>query len=134
MMRLALADAYRVHWSERVQTEWMNALARNRPDLPYEKIVRVRLLMDQHVPGANVTGYDSLIDSLDLPDPDDRHVLAAAITAGASIIVTMNLRHFPAARLACHGIEALHPDEFVLRLFTQAPASVISTAREHRQS
>jgi hypothetical protein len=134
LMRLALAETYRVRWSEHVQVEWTNALVRNRPDLPHEKIDRVRMLMEAHVPDANVTGYEGLIGGLVLPDPDDRHVLAAAITAGASAIVTVNLKHFPAATLASHGIEALHPDEFVLRLFAQASARVVAAARQHRQS
>lgn len=134
LMRLALAETYRARWSARVQEEWMAALARNRPDLPHDKIARVRALMEAHIPDADVTGHETLIDGLVLPDPDDRHVLAAAIAAGASSIVTMNLKHFPASALASHGIEALHPDEFVLRLFAQAPARVLGAARQHRQS
>jgi hypothetical protein len=47
--------------------------------------------MNQALDGANVTGYESIIDGLMLPDPDDRHVLAAAIRAGAQVIVTDNL-------------------------------------------
>jgi predicted nucleic acid-binding protein len=134
LMRLALAETYRARWSERVQVEWTSAVTRNRLDLPHEKIDRVRMLMEAHVTGANVTGYEVLIGGLVLPDPNDRHVLAAAITAGASAIVTVNLKDFPSAALASHGIEALHPDEFVLRLFARAPARVIAAARQHRLS
>lgn len=134
LMRLALAETYRARWSPRVQEEWMSALARNRPDLPHDKIDRIRALMEAHIPDASVTTHEALIGSLALPDPNDRHVLAGAITAGASVIVTMNLKHFPAAALATHGIEPLHPDEFVLRLFAQAPARVLAAARQHRQS
>ena len=90
--------------------------------------------MEAHVPGAAVTGYEPMIDQLTLPDPKDRHVLAAAITAVASIIVTANLKDFPVVTLATHGIEAVHPDEFVLRLFDHAPGRVVATAREHRLS
>jgi hypothetical protein len=133
-MRLALVEAYRARWSPRVQEEWTNALARNRPDLPHNKIDRIRELMEAHIPDASVTGHEALMGGLTLPDPNDRHVLAAAIMAGASAIVTMNLKHFPAAALATHGIEPLHPDEFVQRLFAQAPARVVAAAREHRQS
>jgi hypothetical protein len=61
-----------------------------------------------------VTGYEPLIDSLKLPDPDDRHVLAAAIKASAQVIVTTNLRHFPAPDLREWDIEAKSPDDFVL--------------------
>ena len=63
-----------------------------------------------------VTGYQALADSLKLPDPNDRHVLAAAIRAGAQSIVTRNLKDFPADRLAVFGVQAQDPDEFVLGL------------------
>ena len=68
LMRLALAEAYRPHWSDRVQKEWTEALARDRPDLPSEKIERVRALIEQHIPEATVDGYDTLVSQLTLPD------------------------------------------------------------------
>jgi hypothetical protein len=134
LMRLALAEAYRPLWSDRVQKEWTEALARDRPDLPREKIERVRALMEQHVPEATVEDYDALRAQLTLPDDGDCHVLAAAIKGGAEILVTANLKHFPAPALAPYGIEALHPDEFVLRLVERVPARVLAAARDHRQS
>ena len=54
-----------------------------------------------------------------MPDPDDRHVLAAAIHAGAASIVTFNLKDFPAERLAPFGVEAVHPDRFVAALISE---------------
>jgi hypothetical protein len=134
LMRLALAEAYRPLWSDRVQKEWTEALARERPDLPRDKIERVRALMEQHIPEAIVEDYDGLVDQLTLPDDGDRHVLAAAIKGDAEILVTANLKHFPASALARYGIEALHPDEFVLRLIERAPARVLAATRDHRQS
>jgi hypothetical protein len=76
------------------------------------------------VPDCLVTGYDHLIDGLDLPDPDDRHVLAAAIRANAQAIVTFNLRDFPDHLLARYDLEAKHPDDFVLDSMDLAPAAV----------
>jgi PIN domain-containing protein len=134
LMRLALAEAYRPLWSDRVQKEWTEALARDRADLPREKIERVRALMERHIPRATVEGYEVLVGRLALPDDGDRHVLAAAIKGDAEILVTANLKHFPAPALAPHGIEALHPDEFVLRLIERVPARVLAAARDHRQS
>jgi hypothetical protein len=90
--------------------------------------------MDQAAPDALVTGYESLIDSLELPDRDDRHVLAAAIRCGASVIVTLNLSDFPNAALAEFGIEAQHPDDFVLALLDAFPDFVLEAARTHRAS
>lgn len=70
--------------------------------------------MNEAVPDALITGYAPLIDSIDLPDADDRHVLAAAIVGRADVIVTANLKHFPAEALSPYGIEAQHPDEFLM--------------------
>jgi hypothetical protein len=90
--------------------------------------------MEQHMPEATVEDYDVLVGQLALPDDGDRHVLAAAIKGDAEILVTANLRHFPAPALAPYGIEALHHDEFVLRLIERVPARVLAAARDHRQS
>jgi hypothetical protein len=75
--------------------------------------------MNVAIPDAIVTGYEPQVDRLDLPDLDDRHVLAAAIRSGATSIVTANLADFPRDVLARYGIEPLAPDEFVLRLVHQ---------------
>lgn len=90
--------------------------------------------MDEHVPEALVTDYESSIESLELPDPDDRHVLAAAIAAGVETIVTSNLRDFPQDILAAFRIEAVHPDAFIVRLFNLDPDEIRDAAREHRAS
>jgi hypothetical protein len=79
--------------------------------LPREKIDRVRALMEQHIPEATVQDYEDLVSQFTLPDDGDRHVLAAAIKGDAEILVTANLKHFPASALAPYRIEALHPDE-----------------------
>ncbi len=92
------------------------------------------MLMDLHATDALVAGYEGLIDGLHLPDPDDRHVLAAAIRGRADVIVTANLRHFPAQVLRPFGIEPRHPDEFVVSLLNVAPALVTKAARDHRES
>jgi hypothetical protein len=81
--------------------------------------------MGQAVPDCIVEGFEPLISALQLPDPDDRHVLAAAIRAGAQTIVTFNLRDFPRERLAEYGIEAQHPDDFLLDAIDLAPDLVI---------
>src|ERR1019366_2112664 len=90
--------------------------------------------MDQHAVDALLTGYQDLIPGLQLPDPDDRHVLAAAIRGHADVIVTMNLRDFPADTIGPFGIDAQHPDEFILYFFDLAPGLVVAGAENHRQS
>jgi predicted nucleic acid-binding protein len=116
LMFLAAFDAFRPQWSEDIHREWTAALARDRPDLDTKRIARTRALMEAHLPNAMVTGYQRQIASLVLPDPNDRHVLAAALHCKAQTIVTTNLKHFPKAVLSSHGISAQHPDDFVCDL------------------
>jgi predicted nucleic acid-binding protein len=95
LMRLALTDMYRARWTDRINDEWIGAVLRSRPDLKPEQLERTRSLMNESIRDCLVTEYDSLIDALTLPDPDDRHVVAAAIRARADVIVTFNLNDFP---------------------------------------
>jgi hypothetical protein len=100
-------------------------IAINRPDLDAERLVRTRRRMCAAVLDCLVTGFEDVEGAVSLPDPDDRHVVAAAIRTGASIIVTFNLRDFPEDELARHGVVALHPDLFAMELLTRNPASVL---------
>lgn len=134
LMHLALTGLFRATWSADVHEEWIGALLKNRPDLSREKLERTRALMDQHAEDALVTGYEDLIPGLQLPDPNDRHVLAAAIRGRADVIVTANLGDFPPEVLGPLGIEAQHPDEFVLHLLDLAPGVVVAAAQAHRES
>ena len=134
LMHLALTGLFRAKWSADVHEEWISSLLQKRPNLTREKLERTRKLMDQHAVDALVTGYEDLIPGLQLPDPDDRHVLAAAIRGHADVIVTRNLRDFPAAILGPLGIDAQHPDEFILHLLDLAPGAVVSAAQNHRRS
>lgn len=114
-LRLAIAGHYRVHWTEQILDECFNNLLADRPDIPAEHLHRTRRLMLVAVPNAEVEDYSHLIDDLHLPDPDDRHVLAATMTAGADLVVTTNLADFPRDAIPA-GITVLAPDDFVLSL------------------
>jgi hypothetical protein len=125
---------FQPRWSAEIHREWMNHVLANRPDLSMERIERTRTLMDANVEDCLVTGYEGLISGLTLPDPDDRHVLAAAIHAQATLILTFNLRDFPDGVLAPYGIRAQHPDEFLSILLATDLELVCAAAEEHRQS
>lgn len=116
LMELATTGLFRAKWSADIHEEWIRSVLRDRPDLTREKLGAIQEKMDAHVPDALVTDYEFLIDGLQLPDQNDRHVLAAAVRCNAGVIVTFNLDDFPSAVLERHDIEAQHPDEFVLYL------------------
>lgn len=134
LMHLALTGLFRAKWSRDVHEEWISDLLKHRPDLTRQKLERTRELMDRAALDALVVGYEKLIPKLTLPDANDRHVLAAAIRGKAQVIVTMNLKDFPAEVLEQYGMEAQHPDEFILRLLDLAPYAVKEAAETHRQS
>jgi hypothetical protein len=131
-MYLAMTDLFRAKWTDAIHEEWMRNVQANYPDITREKAECVRDLMNAHVRACLVTGYEDLIPALSLPDPDDQHVLAAAIRAGADVIVTANLADFPAATLKQYGMEAQHPDEFINHLLSVAPTTVCGAARKQR--
>ena len=79
LLELARKKTYRLLWSDRVHDEWMRNLAARFPHIPPAKIARMRTLMEGYGNDATVTGYEPLMAPLVFPDPDDRHVLAAAI-------------------------------------------------------
>ena len=113
LLSLAIAGLYHARWTHRIHDEWTRSLAQNRPEIA-DRLPQLVELMNRSVPDSIVENYEALAESLVLPDADDRHVLVAAIVGHADAIVTFNLKDFPLSVLARHGIEALHPDDFVL--------------------
>ncbi len=134
LMNLAITDLFRAKWTDEIHDEWIRNVLMNRPDLTRDRLQRTRDLMNSHVRDCLVIGYQDLIPSLNLPDINDRHVLAAAIRAGADVIVTYNLKDFPVATLERYGIEAQHPDEFITHLIDLAPPVICEAAKRQRMS
>ena len=131
LMWLGLSGRFRARWSQAIHEEWKRNLLINRPDLTRSG----RQDVGSHGPGNSGRlggGLRSARGRLTLPDPDDRHVLAAAIRCGASVIVTFNERDFPNDLLAPYGIESQHPDEFVDNLLDLDAAAVVSAAQRQR--
>ena len=132
LMYLALSGEFRARWTDEIHDEWIHNLLINRPDIGKDALERVRTLMNTNVPGSLVTGYEQLVDSIELPDKDDRHVVAAAIRTRAEAIVTFNLKDFPADSLSQYDITAIHPDEFISDLADINMGAVIEAARNNR--
>lgn len=121
LIRVGLARLVQPKWTEQILDEVFRNLRANRPDLDPARLDRTRELMNASLRDVTVTGYEHRVVELALPDPDDRHVLAAAIHADAQLIVTKNLRDFPAEALAPWGVEAKHPDAFLTELHYDTP-------------
>lgn len=124
LIRIALKDLYKPLWTERIHDEWIISLLKNRDDLMKERLEYAKDLMNENMPDANIENYEDLIEGVVLPDPDDRHVLAAAIKANAEMIVTYNLKDFPKEILDQYYIEAIHPDDFILCQIDLNPGAV----------
>lgn len=136
LIRVGLARLAYPKWTDRILDEVFRNLRANRPDLDPARLDRTRRLMNDAIRDVTVTGYEHLIDQLDLPDADDRHVLAAAIHAEAQVIVTRNLRDFPSDRLTPWGVAAQHPDDFLAGLHQDHPNALgrIAAAIAHAWS
>jgi hypothetical protein len=132
LIRVAMSGLVRARWTDAIHEEWIRNLLRNRPDLSPKQLKRTRELMDRAVPDCLVMGYEELIDELTLPDPGDRHVLAAAIRANATVILTHNARDFPKRVLTPHGLLARRPDDFLAGLFDDDPIALREVARAQR--
>lgn len=124
LLELAEARLYRPAWTADIHAEWQRSVLAARPGTDAALLERRRAAMDAALPDACVSGYVPLIAALTLPDPDDRHVLAAAIRTRAQVIVTFNEVDFPSATLAGFDLVAQHPDMFLRHLIDLAPAVV----------
>lgn len=133
LLYLSAMGVFHARWSGRIHEEWMRAVRVNHPEIPEWKLERTRALMDAHAEQCVVEGYESKMELVELPDVDDRHVVAAAIAAGAGVIVTANVRDFPAEAVGQFGIEALTADAFVMRLVEWDAGGVCEGFRRHRE-
>lgn len=133
-IRLAQAGLVRAKWTDAIHDEWIRSVLKDKPHLSAERLSRTRTLMNEAVRDCLVTGYEDLIVSLELPDSNDRHVLAAAVRANAECIVTCNLKDFPPESLSPFDLQAVHPDAFILELLDFAPAEVCTVVKRQQEA
>jgi predicted nucleic acid-binding protein len=126
LLRLAEKGRFRPLWSDRILDEAERAVRGLHPDMdPARRFASMR----RAFPRSLVTGWEAHEQDTQLPDPNDRHVVAAAIRGGADTIVTANLQDFPAADLP-PGLTAVHPDTFLCEQADLDPATVLQVIRE----
>ena len=133
LMSVYMCGLFAPKWTTRIEQEWIGSLARERglaPEILHGRRDKMRKAVpDWEVPEA---AWTKVVHGLTLPDPDDVHVLAAAVAGHADCIVTFNLRHFPAEALTPFGIEAIHPDEFLIAQLDLDPLSVLAAFKDQR--
>ncbi len=130
LLRLAATGMVRARWSDRILDEGLGSSRRVHPESDEARLARRRAAVRDAVAGAIVDDFGPIEAGLDLPDPDDRHVLAAAIRCGAQAIITANLTDFPADRLAPWNVEAIHPDDFVVHMLDLSEGTVVSVLQQ----
>ena len=132
LMQLATEDLFRACWSDAIHDEWIRSVLARRPDLTRDQLERTRDLMNRSVLDSVVTDYEHFIPLIELPDENDRHVVAAAIRCGASVMVTYNTRDLPAEELKKYDLEAINPDDFLVQQFHLSEAKLVGSARKVR--
>jgi len=132
VLSLGEVGLFRPRWTDEIHEEWIRNLLEDQPQRTREELERRRAFMDQAIGHDLIENYERHIESLSLPDPHDRHVLAAAIEAGAEILLTYNLRDFPEPVVAAYGVSVLHPDAFLRRVALEEAETVLSVIEEMR--
>lgn len=130
LVQLAYEGVVAARWTDAIHEEWIRSFAA-KSGVSRERLLRTRDLMKAVLPDADVTSCERHLAKLSLPDSGDLHVLAAA-AAGASIIVTWNLRHFPLAATGQYDVAAQDPDSFLTALHErdgELIACVVDAAR-----
>ena len=120
-LQLAHDNFFEVKWTQAIQSELRSALLRNAPHLGRRQLDYLLAKMNQSFPNASVSGFENYSTRLNLPDPHDHHVLAAAVVGRCDLLITQNVRHFPGEYLSSLGIRVSSPDDFLVALLLSNP-------------
>ena len=134
VVQIAVDRLVDARWTDKIHDEWICNLVAGVPGIPIERLQTTCKLMNDALPDATVIGYQAHLEAITLPDPDDRHVVAAAITAGASVVLTWNLRDFPTRELKKHGLVRQTPDVFLTDLYKKAPDLTVASLANARRN
>lgn len=131
LLNLADLEIVTPYWSKVIQEEWVRNLLLNRPDLTLVKLKRTVKIMNLAFPGADVIEFEDLIDELELPDSNDRHVLAVAIKCKAKAIITFNKKDFPKKYVNQYNIEVFTPGKLI-ELMYKLNSELVNKAFENQ--
>lgn len=121
LLGFAVHGVVLARWSRRLLEETAASLAGQLRGDALEDFGRWIKTETDVVRDGLVEGYERWLDQIELPDADDRHVVAAAIESGATTIVTGNMRDFPPDQLLQLGIQAMESDDFALACIEANP-------------
>lgn len=132
LLAFARRELFTPLWSARIEEEWRRAALKEARGVPEEIISGDLALARAAFPQACApdAAWEALEPTLELPDPNDRHVLAAAIGAKADLIVTDNVRDFPPRALAEHGLRRERADRFLRELAAADPEPAAEAAAQ----
>lgn len=133
---LWFADArlLRPVWSKDVLAEWRRSVQRRHSAIDDAQLDQLQSTFTMFFPDAEVRDYEAFIDAIELPDKNDRHVLAAAIVGRCNGIITANLKHFPLEVVAKFGIEVVHPDDFIVNVIDLDENKAVAACKRHREA
>ncbi|MGJ5178572.1 PIN domain-containing protein [Bradyrhizobium oligotrophicum] len=134
VVQTAVDRLVEARWTDAIHDEWIRNLAADASAIPIARLQVTRRLMNDALPAATISGYEGHIPDVTLPDPDDRHVVAAAIAAKASLLLTWNLRDFPEREITKFGLRAMTPDDFLSGLFENVPELLIGSLANARRN
>lgn len=125
---------FQPRWTTEILDEWTRSLQRRFPDMTSQQLAQKTDQMNLAYPDALIDGYQPFVDALELPDPDDRHVLAAAIVGKCNGLITANLRDFPSEIAEPLAIEVVHPDDFIVNIIDLHPSRALAACKRHRRA
>lgn len=128
LLWFASYDLFTPKWSRNIFVEWERVMKEKGVD--QKGIARRVGFVEKAFPDAMVENYESLIDKLELPDEDDRHILAAAIKTNANVIVTQNLKDFPDDVLCQYSLKAKSCDDFLTDIIDLNQQTAVDAFRE----
>jgi predicted nucleic acid-binding protein len=134
LVQCAFDGLIEARWTDDIHDEWIRNLLARTPGLTLKRLEATRDRMKSVLPSADVKRYRGLISGLRLPDPGDRHVLAAAVAGKATVIVTRNVKHFPDADLSAYGIICQQPDDFLTEIHGDASEALIASMANARRN
>tara|TARA_Y100000114_G_scaffold154224_1_gene175812 strand:+ start:6053 stop:6628 length:576 start_codon:yes stop_codon:yes gene_type:complete len=127
---LSIHGLYTPKWSGKLLEEFTAIFGKKKKELTKEQIERQIQLMNRACPNALVEKYQGLLSSIELPDENDKHVVASAIKCNANVIVTYNLKDFPSEYLGSFGLTAVDPDTFIADMIDLSPDQCCEAFRE----